>query len=121
MEKVSISVPKIGFYHHYKHDSVKGIHHYAYEVLGVGLHTESNCRPEDVYMVIYRPLYESAHVYKTSLCLGIPCFDIRPLEMWMSNVKKDELYIPRFTLITDKIKNTNLTLVRNRMYGQVTV
>jgi hypothetical protein len=117
MEKVSILLPKMGFYHHYKHDHTKGVDHYAYEVLGIGLHTESNCRPEDVYMVMYRPLYEHAHVYRTSLLLGVACFDSGPLEMWMSKVKKDGLHVPRFTLITDKIQNTNLTLVRNRMYG----
>lgn len=118
MEGARIAVPKIGFYHHYKHDPKKGTHHFAYEVLGIAMHTESDCRPEDVFMVSYRPLYESAQVFKTSQQLGIPCFDCRPLKMWMGEVEHKGVIVPRFTLVTRGSELNILKINRGKMYGR---
>jgi len=71
------------------------VNNYAYEVIGVGYHTEADCRPEDVNMVVYQPIYESS-VYKMG-----KFFDIRPLAMFMENVAKDGKTFPRFQKITD--------------------
>jgi hypothetical protein len=30
-------------------------------IYGVGHHTEDDCRPEDAFMQVYRPLYEEAY------------------------------------------------------------
>lgn len=88
--KISNKVPENGFYYHYKHDPNGPMNNYAYEVVGVGVHTEDDCRIEDANMVVYRPLYESS-VYKAG-----KLFDLRPLEMWMDNVTKDGITFPRF-------------------------
>ena len=56
-------LPDLGFYYHYKHDPTGSVDNYAYEVIGVGYHTEDDCRPIDQYMVQYRPLYD-AFVYR---------------------------------------------------------
>lgn len=104
-------VPKNGFYYHYKHDPAGAINNYAYEVVGVGCHTEDDCRPEDAHMVVYRPLYE-ASVYKAG-----KLFDLRPLEMWMGNITKDGITIPRFAKITDTTAIAKLQEIRQQMYG----
>ncbi len=93
-------VPEVGFYYHYKHDPSKGIRDYAYEVVGVGFHTEDDARPGEERFVVYRPLYE-ASIYKVEKNLGVPCFDNRPLEMWMGDVEKDGRVFARFQKITD--------------------
>ncbi len=61
-------MPERGFYYHYKHNPDGAVNNYAYEVMGVGCHTEDNCRPEDINLVVYRPLYESS-VYKAASSL----------------------------------------------------
>src|SRR5271163_1984917 len=94
--KTPTNVPEKGFYYHYKHDPNGTINNYAYELVGVGCHTEDDCRPEDQNLVVYRPLYETAFVYKTG-----KFFDIRPLEMFLENVTKNGEIIPRFQKITD--------------------
>lgn len=93
--KIPTKVPAKGFYYHYKHDPEKSINDHAYEVVGVGVHTEDDCRPEDTNMVVYRPLYE-ASVFKAG-----KLFDLRPLEMWMGKVSKNAKVMPRFERITD--------------------
>lgn len=108
--KIPAKVPENGFYYHYKHDPSGAINNYAYEVTGVGCHTEDDCRPEDVNMVIYRPLYE-AFVYKAG-----KLFDLRPLEMWMGNVEKEGKTFPRFRKITDLVVIAELEAVKRRMY-----
>lgn len=109
-------VPKAGFYYHYKHDPAKGVRDYAYEVCAVGFHTEDDCRPEDVWFVNYRPLYESAAVYRASKELGIQCMDNRPLEMWMGKVTKYGKTFPRFTKITDSTVVEQLEVIKKGMY-----
>jgi hypothetical protein len=105
-------IPEKGFYYHYKHDPKGPINNYAYEVMGVGFHTEDDCRPEDVNMVVYRPLYESS-VYT----LG-KFFDIRPLGMFMEGVTKGEKIFPRFTKITDPVTIALLETIKQTMYGE---
>ncbi len=106
-----MNVPENGFYYHYKHDPAGPVNNYAYEVVGVGHHTEDDCRPEDKHMVVYRPLYE-AFVYKAG-----KLFDLRPLEMWMGTVEKEGETISRFTKITDPELIRELAAIREAMYG----
>lgn len=108
--KIPTSVPDKGFYYHYKHDPNGPVNNYAYEVVGVGVHTEDDCRPEDANMVVYRPLYE-ASVYKAG-----KLFDLRPLEMWMGNVTKDGRTFPRFQKITDPEVISQLEAIKKEMY-----
>lgn len=110
--KIPTQVPEKGFYYHYKHDSKEGVRHYAYEVMGVGCHSEDDCAPEDANMVVYRPLYEDARVYKAG-----KFFDLRPLEMFMEDVVKDDKTIQRFRKITDPNVIADLEKVRDEMYS----
>ena len=103
-------VPEQGFYYHYKHDPSGPINNYAYEVVGVGHHTEADCRPEDANMVIYRPLYE-AFVYKAG-----ELFDLRPLEMFMQDVLQNGRIVPRFKKITDPTIIVELKEIKTTMY-----
>ncbi len=104
-------VPENTFYYHYKHDPSGAINDYAYEVVGVGHHTEDDCRPIDNNMVIYRPIYESS-VYKAG-----KLFDLRPLEMWMDDVTRDGKTFPRFQKITDPKVIKELKVIRDKMYN----
>ena len=108
-------VPEPGFYFHYKHDPSGAVNNYAYEVVGVGFHTEDDTRPGEEHFLIYRPLYE-ASVYKASKELGIPCFDARPLEMWIGEVTKEGKTFPRFQKITDSAIIEQLEKIRSEMY-----
>lgn len=110
--KIPTQVPEPGFYYHYKHDGSVGVHHYAYELIGVGVHTEADCRPEDANVVIYRPLYEDSPVYK-----GGKHFYVRPLDMWMGEVTKDGQQVSRFRKITDGKIIEELEKTKNEMYG----
>ncbi len=103
--------PTPGFYYHYKHDPEGTLNNYAYEVMGVGHHTEQDAREEDRFVVVYRPLYE-AFVYKNG-----KMFDIRPLGMFMESITKDGIERPRFAPITDSETITDLTRLRTEMYG----
>lgn len=108
--KIPSKVPEKGFYYHYKHDPNGSANNYAYEMVGVGCHTEDDCRPEDANMVVYRPLYE-AEVYKAGRL-----FDLRPLEMWMGNVEVKGVVVPRFAKIVDANVIRELEKVRQQMY-----
>lgn len=108
--KIPTKFPEKGFYYHYKHDPAGLINNYAYEVIGTGCHTEDDCRPEDVNLVIYRPIYE-ATVYKAG-----KFFDIRPLNMFMENVTKDGHTFPRFQKIIDPTVIKKLEKIRDEMY-----
>jgi hypothetical protein len=109
-------VPEPGFYYHYKHDPSGPVNNYAYEVMGIGFHTEDNAREGEVHFLVYRPLYE-AFVFKASKELGLPCFDNRPLEMWMEEVEKEGKKFPRFKKITDSNVIAKLEKVRAEMYS----
>jgi hypothetical protein len=110
--KIPSKVPEKGFYYHYKHDPAKPVNDYAYEVIGVGVHSEADCRPEDENLMVYRPIYEAA-VYKAG-----KLFDIRPLEMWMEDITKDGKTFPRFQKITDPVVIAELTKIRDGMYRE---
>lgn len=47
----------------------------------------------------------------------IPCFDTRPLEMWMGNVPKDGQAFPRFRKITDPAIIAELEKIKATMYS----
>jgi hypothetical protein len=104
-------VPEKGFYYHYKHDREGSVNNYAYEVVGVGHHTENYLPLEDVLMVVYRPLYESP-VYKAG-----KLFDLRPIKMFMEYITKEGKTFPRFKKITDDAVIKELAKIRNRMYA----
>jgi hypothetical protein len=100
--------PEKGFYYHYKHDSVKGINDYAYEVVAIGKSSEV----ETEKFVIYRPIRESEY-YENGKYYGV-----RPLEMFMDkNFEKDGKIIPeRFIKITDEKVISELIKIRDEMY-----
>ena len=104
------NIPKKGFYYHYKHDPTKSVNNYAYEFMGGGMHTESDCRPSDKMLAIYRPLYEARVFTEGKL------FDVRPLAMWMENVTKDGKTFPRFSYITDSAVILELEGIKRAMY-----
>ncbi len=106
MTKIPEKIPEKGFYYHYKHDKNGEINNYAYEVVGVGHHTENDTD----FFVIYRPLYEST-VYKMG-----KFFDVRPVDMFMEEVNKDGQTFPRFQKITDKETISKLEEIKNKMY-----
>lgn len=112
MLKIPEKTPELGFYYHYKHDPTGPMNNYVYEIMGVGFHTEDDCRPEDAVMVVYRPLYPDAAVYKSG-----KAFDLRPLGMFMENVTKDGKTILRFTRITDPAIIKQLEEIKRQMYG----
>jgi hypothetical protein len=102
-----MNTPEKGFYYHYKHKADDPMNYYAYEVMGVGHHTED----EDAFFVVYRPIYEEAKVYKIG-----KFFDIRPLEMFMEDVTKEGKTFPRFQRITDPDTISKLIEIRDKMY-----
>ena len=85
-----MNIPKPGFYYHHKHDPKGEITNYAYEVIGVGMDTESR-----EFNVIYRPLYQNTFLGKAQYC-------IRPYEIFIGQVEKGGKMVPRFVKIEDK-------------------
>jgi hypothetical protein len=100
---------KKGYYYHYKHVDHGDINNYAYEVIGIGLHSEGNHKIEDT-LVIYRPIYESVG-YKMG-----KMYDLRPIAMFLENVKKEGGTVKRFQLIEDKNIIAELEEIKKRMY-----
>lgn len=105
--------PEPGFYYHYKHDPAGDFNKYAYEVVGTAHHTEDDARPEDEFMVIYRPIYE-AFVYKLGKLL-----DARPLSMFMEEIEKDGVRVKRFTRITDTALIEKLLARKKELYPEL--
>jgi len=106
-----IDRPEPRYYYHYKHDPTGAIDNYAYYIYGVGLHTEDDCRPEDQFMQVYQPLYESAYVYRAG-----KMFDLRPLQMFYQPAQWQGQMVPRFTKITDPAIIEQLRATKKRMY-----
>jgi hypothetical protein len=102
--------PEPGYYYHYKHDPTKGVDDYAYYIYGVGHHTEDDCRPEDQFMQVYRPLY-NAFVFEHG-----KMFDLRPLRMFYEPVQWQGKEVERFVRITDPKIIDELRAIRARMY-----
>ena len=98
--------PQPGFYYHYKHDPSESVNNYAYEVLNIANHTET-----DEYMVVYRPLYESA-VYKAG-----KMWDVRPHTMFMERVIVKGEEQMRFTPIADPNVLEQLEMIKKEMYS----
>lgn len=105
-------MPEAGFYYHYKHDPAGTVNNYAYYICGVGHHTEDDCRPEDEFMLVYRPLYE-AYVYRIG-----KLFDLRPLHMFYDPAMIGGNSVPRFTKITDPAIIAQLRAVMAQMYSE---
>lgn len=108
-----MNTPEIGFYYHYKHDPAKDVNNYAYEVMGIGHHTEIDGLEESA-MVMYRPLYE-ASVYK----LG-KHWDLRPLagpDSFTEPKMIDDKPIERFQKIIDPTVIAELEKIRDEMYN----
>ena len=99
-----------GFYYHYKHDPKGTLNNYAYEVMGLGHHTEIDGLVPSA-MVMYRPLYD-ASVYTAG-----KHWDLRPYMMFTETVSKDGNIIPRFQKITDPVVIAELVKKRDEMYG----
>lgn len=96
--------PEKGFYIHYKHDPSGPLNNYIYEVVGIGRNTE-----DKTYTVLYRPVYENDWMTPADL-------QSRPLDMFLDTVEKDGASIPRFDLITDMDKISELRQISGRMY-----
>lgn len=102
--------PEPGFYYHYKHDPQGPVNNYAYYIHGVGHHTEDDCRPEDIFMMVYQPLYE-AYVYQHG-----KMFDLRPLPMFYEKAQWQGEEVERFTKITDPHILDQLQKIKSQMY-----
>src|SRR6266480_2905229 len=105
--------PEPGYYYHYKHDPNGPLNNYAYYIYGIGHHTEDDCRPEDAFMQIYRPLYEDSYAYRNG---GL--FDLRPLHMFFEPAEWKGETVPRFTSITDSDVVAQLEAIKARMYPE---
>ena len=97
--------------HHFKHDPAGPTNSYAYYIYGVGHHTEDDCRPEDAFMQVYRPLYEEAYAYRHG---GL--FDLRPLHMFFQPAEWQGRIVPRFTRVVDPDVIGQLERIKARMY-----
>jgi hypothetical protein len=87
--------PKIGqYFYHYKHNHTKDINNYAYIIVGIALHSET-----EELLVAYKPLYKPNHLFDYGAN-----FVVRPLEMFVEDVDNQEYNYkgPRFRLITDE-------------------
>jgi hypothetical protein len=104
-------LPESGYYYHFKHDPDGPLNNYAYYIYGVGHHTEDNCRPEDAFMQVYRPLYEEAYAYRHG---GL--FDLRPLHMFFEPAQRKGKEVPRFRKILDPDVIAQLEAIKARMY-----
>jgi len=98
-----MKIPEKGYYYHYKHTE-DSINNYAYEVLGVAVHTE-----EKKHLVVYRPLYKNTFFEGEDFCA-------RPLDMFMGDVLKDRKTFSRFVKITDPKTIEELGKIKEDMY-----
>jgi hypothetical protein len=105
-------VPESGYYYHYKHKADGAVNNYAYFIYGIGHHTEDDCRPDDRFMLVYRPLYE-AFVYTNG-----KMFDLRPLHMFYEPAVVDGVSVPRFVKIDDPAIVAKLREIRSQMYTE---
>src|SRR6266851_4305867 len=102
--------PEPGYYYHFKHDPDGPPNNYAYYIYGVGHHTENDCRPEDAFMQVYRPLY-GGH-----MLTGGGLFDLRPLQMFFEPAEWKGKIVPRFTRIVDPELIAQLQAIKARLY-----
>ncbi len=95
--------PEKGFYYHFKHNP-EDVFDHAYEVVGVGRHTET-----EGLLVLYRPLYKLDFLENADVC-------VRPLEMFNDVVDRDGKSYQRFQKITDPEIVKKLVEKRAEMY-----
>jgi hypothetical protein len=107
------NLPEPGYYYHFKHDPNGPLNNYAYYIYGVGHHTEENCRSEDAFMQVYRPLYEGSYAYRNG---GL--FDLRPLHMFFETAERNGEKVPRFTKIVDPDVISELAAIKAWLYPQ---
>ena len=114
-----MNFPEKGFYYHYKHDPQNGIDDCLYEVVGTAFSTESagvhSDNPEDFFedeVVIYRPVFSDSLVLKAGRD-----FWTRPVKMFLENIEKDGVSVPRFTKVTDPDTIEKLGEIRDTMYN----
>ena len=107
------TLPEPGYYYHFKHDPAGSINNYAYYIYGVGHHTEADCRAEDAFLQVYRPLYPEAYAYRNG---GL--FDLRPLRMFYEPAERQGKKTPRFTKIVDPEVIARLAAIKARMYPE---
>jgi hypothetical protein len=100
-----MNIPEKGFYIHYKHDPNGVPYNYMYEVIGIGRNTE-----EKTLTVLYRPLYKNNWMTPAD-------YQSRPLDMFMENIEKEGLAIPRFSRVTDPSLLHELQIVKIELYG----
>ncbi|HYZ42132.1 MAG TPA: hypothetical protein VE687_16155 [Stellaceae bacterium] len=104
-------MPEPGYYYHFKHDPDGPLNNYAYYIYGIGHHTEDDCRAEDAFMQVYRPLYEDSYAYRNG---GF--FDLRPLRMFYELAEWKGDTVARFTRIADPDVVAQLEAIKARMY-----
>ena len=103
--------PAVGdYYYHYKHNPKSEINNFAYEIIGIGHHTEIDGLSESA-MVIYAPLYEESSVYQND-----KHFNIRPLDMFVSKVTKNEKTFSRFKRVTNIDTIAKLQKIKKKLY-----
>lgn len=107
-------LPEPGYYYHFKHDPDGRVNNYAYYIYGVGHHTESDCRPDDAFMQVYRPLYEEAYAYRNG---GL--FDLRPVHMFYQPAHREGKEVPRFIRIIAPDVIAQLQAIKARMYPDI--
>ena len=106
--------PEPGYYYHFKHDSDGPLNNYAYYIYDVAHHTEDDCRAEDAFMQLYRPLYENSYAYRNG-----SLFDLRPLYMFCKPATWKGREVPRLMKITDPAVIAELQAMKTRMYADV--
>jgi hypothetical protein len=104
--------PEPGFYYNYKHDPEGPINAHAYEVLGPGYYAGDDPHFKGRIMVVYRPLYKDAFVYKNGRG-----FDMKLLNEFLNMVPRNGTHIARYEKIIDEKAVAVLTRIRNEMYG----
>ncbi len=100
---ISINI-QTGFYYHFKHNPDMSVNNYAYEVIGLAKHTET-----EEFSVIYRPLYKNDWIGEASLFS-------RPIDMFTDMVEKTEYTGPRFRPVEDPDIKLKLNDIRDQMY-----
>lgn len=73
MLKIPKKVPEVGFYYHYKHDPTGSVNNYAYEVVGVGFHTEDDAREGEEHFLIIDHSTKQVFIrlHKSLVCLAL--------------------------------------------------
>lgn len=99
-----MQIPENGFYYHYKHDDAKGFNDYAYEVVGLALHSE-----EKSYLVLYRPLYENDWLAPAQC-------SARPLELFFNEVTYNNRTLSHFWKITNPDVVAKLEEMKKKLY-----